>query len=133
MGPVAGAPGAPIPIAGSEIGLKHFKLLNDANLDFVKKLNEAKVKNDSTGAFYISPDKTFVDFEPAITSFLCTDASRDLFEDGGKLLDGLQLKNSDYRPPKTTQALTNAQCLQEARAFYKYADVEGYRGSPHKL
>jgi hypothetical protein len=30
--PVAGAPGAPIPIPGSEIGLKHFKLLNDANL-----------------------------------------------------------------------------------------------------
>ena len=63
--PVAGAPGAPIPIPGSEIGLKHFKLLNDANLEFVRKLNEAKAKNDSAGAFYISPDKTFVDFDPA--------------------------------------------------------------------
>ena len=31
------------------------------------------------------------------------------------------------------QALTNARCLQEARDFYKYADIEGYRGSPHKL
>lgn len=132
--PVAGAPGAPIPIPGSEVGLKHFKLLNDANLEFVRKLNEAKAKNDSAGAFYISPDKTFVDFDPGITSFLCTDVSRDLFEDGARSLDGMQLKLPDYRPPGTAaQALTNARCLQEARDFYKYADTEGYRGSPHKL
>ncbi len=29
--------------------------------------------------------------------------------------------------------LTNQQCLEKAREFYTYADVEGYRGSPHKL
>jgi tRNA(Arg) A34 adenosine deaminase TadA len=137
--PVAGAPGAPIPIPGSEIGIKHFKMLNDANLDFVKKITDAKAKNDSGGAFYISPDKTFVDFDPGVTSFLCTDVSHDLFVDGGKLLDSMQLKFPDYRFPNTTspqgqtKVLTNAQCLKEARDFFGYADVEGYRGSPHKL
>jgi hypothetical protein len=60
--------------------------------------------------------------------------SRDLFEDGARSLDGMQLTHPDYRPPGTAAAaLTNAACLQEARDFYKYADVEGYRGSPHKL
>ena len=28
---------------------------------------------------------------------------------------------------------TNGKCLREAKRFYQYADVEGYRGSPHKL
>jgi tRNA(Arg) A34 adenosine deaminase TadA len=137
--PVAGAPGAPIPIAGSDIDLKQFKMLNDANLDFAKKIRDAQQKNDSSGAFFISSDKTFVDFEPAITSFLCTDAARDIFEDGGKLLDTLQLKFPDRRFPGTTdhlvhtEVLTNAQCLMQAQNFFKYADLEGYRGSPHKL
>ena len=37
--------------------------------------------------------------------------------------------------PKTDErdVLTNEQCLEEARSFFKYADIEGYRGSPHKL
>jgi hypothetical protein len=35
--------------------------------------------------------------------------------------------------PNNKDILTNAQCLARARKFYQYADVEGYRGSPHKL
>jgi tRNA(Arg) A34 adenosine deaminase TadA len=137
--PVAGAPGAPIPIAGSDIGLKQFQMLNDANLDFAKKTKEAKDKNDLGGAFFISPDKSFVDFDPGVTSFLCTDIARDIFEDGGKLLDTMQVKFPEQRFPNTidgrnhTQILTNVQCLKEARDFFNYADIEGYRGSPHKL
>jgi hypothetical protein len=29
--------------------------------------------------------------------------------------------------------MTNQECLDRAKAFYNYADIEGYRGSPHKL
>ncbi len=29
--------------------------------------------------------------------------------------------------------MTNAECLAEANKFFAYVDVEGYRGSPHKL
>ena len=73
-------------------------------------------------------------FDQSITSFLCTDASREIFDDGGKQLDRIELKYPDYRPPSAgAQTLTNAQCLKEARDFFAYADVEGYRGSPHKL
>ena len=95
----SGAPGAPLPIAGSDIGLNHFQTLNDAHLDFLAKIKEAKEKNDTSRAFYVSPDKTFVDFDQSITSFLCTDASREIFDDGGKQLDRIELKHPDYRPP----------------------------------
>jgi hypothetical protein len=29
-------------------------------------------------------------------------------------------------------SLTNRQCLDEARRFLTYADLEGFRGSPHR-
>jgi hypothetical protein len=35
--------------------------------------------------------------------------------------------------PDNKDTLTNHECLQRAREFYAYADIEGYRGSPHEL
>ena len=131
--PVAGLPGAPKPIPASAVELAQFQRLNDANLAFVKDIQDAHAHNDSTRAFFISPDKSFVDYEPSITSFLCTDAARDIFEEGGKELDTLTLKFPDDKHPDERDVLTNKQCLEEARSFFKYADIEGYRGSPHKL
>jgi len=131
--PVAGLPGAPKPIPASAVELTQFQRLNDANLAFVKDIQDAHAHNDSTRAFFISPDKSFVDYDPSITSFLCTDAARDIFEDGGKELDTLRLKFPDDKHPDERDVLTNKQCLEEARSFFKYADIEGYRGSPHKL
>src|SRR5437762_765636 len=42
---VPSLPGAPIPIAASEIQLDEFKKLNDANLEFSKNINAAKAAN----------------------------------------------------------------------------------------
>jgi tRNA(Arg) A34 adenosine deaminase TadA len=131
--PVSGLPGAPKPIPASAVGLQQFQALNDANLAFVKDIQDAKARNDSTRAFFISPDKTFVDFDPSITSFLCTDVARDIFEQGGKQLDAMTLKFPNEKHPDERDVLTNQECLEEARSFFKYADLEGYRGSPHKL
>jgi tRNA(Arg) A34 adenosine deaminase TadA/ferredoxin len=131
--PVAGLPGAPKPIPASAVGLTQFQALNDANLAFVKDIQDAQARNDSARAFFISPDKTFTDYDPSITSFLCTDAARDIFEVGGKQLDTLTLKFRTEKHPDERDVLTNEQCLEEARSFFKYADIEGYRGSPHKL
>lgn len=126
-------PGAPIPIAGSEVHLDEFKALNDANLDFVKKINAAKAANDKSGAFFVGTDGS-ADFGPSITSFLCTDAALKIFTDGGSKLDALKPSARDWKPKGATdKTLTNAQCLGHAQKFYQYADVEGYRGSPHKL
>ena len=133
--PVGGAPGAPIPIAGSDIGLAQFDQLNQANLKYVADMKAAKEANNDKMALFISPDKSVVEYDPAITSFLCIDVARDIFEGGGRILDSVTLAFPDRKFPQPGDAsvLTNAECLKEAREFYKYADVEGFRGSPHKL
>ena len=135
-------PGAPIPIAGSEIQLDEFKKLNDANLVFARNIIAAKAANgkdptDVEGAFFV-PDRGRPDFDPSITSFLCTDVALKIFQDGAAKLDTLNLDpaSRDWKfqnRPDNKDILTNQECLDKARAFFVYADTEGYRGSPHKL
>jgi tRNA(Arg) A34 adenosine deaminase TadA len=130
-------PGAPIPIAGSEVGLAEFKMLNDGNLTFSKNINAAHAANNLNGAFFV-PENGRPDFDDSITSFLCTDAALAIFEAGAAKLDGLVLSSSSRawnfpNKPGNGSILSNQRCLEKARDFYTYADVEGYRGSPHKL
>ena len=129
-------PGAPVPIPAAEIGLEEFKLLNDGNLKFASSMASAD-QNDPAQAFFVSEDGKIKDYAGSITSFLCTDQAYDIFAAGGNKLDTLALRFATSRPPhkdaRAESVLTNEQCLEEARRFYKYADIEGYRGSPHKL
>src|SRR5262245_57657503 len=139
-------PGAPVPIPASVIDLEYFDQLNKANLDFGLKMRDARKKHDQGDetakrearreAFFVPLDGGHPDFGDAITSFLCCDAAHDIFKAGGEKLDSLALKFPERRfpdGPNQADILTNVQCLNEAREFYKYADIEGYRGSPHKL
>jgi tRNA(Arg) A34 adenosine deaminase TadA len=150
-------PGAPVPIPGSVVGLDEFATLNDANRKFAEDMKAAgidyKKDRDTRGnpadvdqkildrAFFVSSDKKVADYDPAITSFLCTDQALKVFKDGGGKLDGMVPRFEDHRfpaqnplPPEPEQrVLTNKECLDEARQFFEYADIEGYRGSPHKL
>ena len=140
--PVPSLPGAPIPIAASEIQLDEFKKLNDANLAFARNMIAARAAhekdpNNVSGAFFV-PDNGKPDFDPSITSFLCTDAALKIFQDGAVKLDTLNLDpaSRDWKfanRPDNKDILTNQECLDKARAFFVYADTEGYRGSPHKL
>jgi tRNA(Arg) A34 adenosine deaminase TadA len=132
-GNVLTIPGAPIPIPASEIELEEFKMLNEGNLDFSNKMlggNEF---------FFRSPDG-MIDRDPSITSFLCTDQALGIFKTGGEKLDSLVLQSKKFpykdEIPKDrdpNRILANDECLTEARDFFQYVDVEGYRGSPHKL
>lgn len=136
-GNVTNIPGAPIPIAASEIGLAEFSRLNEAYLTFIEKIMAAEAANppDLAGAFFV-PEHGTADFEPSVTSFLCTDDARAIFISGGQKLDSLMLENAAWKPAGKggdDDVLSNIQCLEQAQKFYQYADVEGYRGSPHKL
>ena len=131
-------PGAPVPIPASEIDLEEFKALNGANLTFVTNIINAKNRNDLSSAFFVPPldHNSVPDFEPSITSFLCTDAALNIFKSGSQKLDAMTLNFPGYRHPSDADhpdVMTNEQCLKEANEFYRYADIEGYRGSPHKL
>jgi tRNA(Arg) A34 adenosine deaminase TadA len=137
QGKVTSLPGAPIPIAASEVGLEEFNRLNEAYLTFFNKIVAAGAANppDLAGAFFI-PEHGKPDFDPSITSFLCTDEARMIFASGGQKLDTLKLENGTWKSPNKAgddDVLSNVQCLEQARKFYQYTDVEGYRGSPHKL
>jgi hypothetical protein len=43
--------------------------LNQANLKYVADMKAAKEANNDKMAFFISPDKSVVEYDPAITSF----------------------------------------------------------------
>ena len=126
-------PSAPVPIPGSKVGIAEFDKLNQGNLDFMARMNAGSEPFFKSG--------NFVDRDPSITSFLCTDTAFDIFKAGGSNLDNLQLQFGSYRFPVqdplpedlTKRALTNDECLAQARKFFEYVDIEGYRGSPHKL
>ena len=66
QGNASTVPGAPIPIAGAEVGLDEFKQLNDANLEFARNIVAAGLANDANGAFFV-PDGGKPDFDPAIS------------------------------------------------------------------
>jgi tRNA(Arg) A34 adenosine deaminase TadA len=133
---VTTVPGAPIPIAGTEIGLDEFDRLNAGNLAFAAAIVAAgkATPRDLNGAFFV-PDSGNPDFDPSITSFLCTDAAHAIFAAGAAKLDAMTLDAPEWKfsKPDNQLMLTNAQCWNHARDFYKYADIEGFRGTPHKL
>ncbi|KRR15848.1 hypothetical protein CQ12_32400 [Bradyrhizobium jicamae] len=62
-------------------------------------------------------------------------------KEGGDEFDKMVLQYKKHPfpeqgPPRTEplqRLLTNEECLDEARKFFEYADIERYRGSPHKL
>jgi hypothetical protein len=130
-GNIVTIPGAPVPIPGGKVGLEEFDLLNQGNLDFTNRMTAG------TEFFFKAADGS-VDRDPSITSYLCTDDAFEIFEKGSRKLDGLALQAPRYPytdppPDDPNRALTNDECLTEAIKFYQYVDVEGYRGSPHKL
>jgi hypothetical protein len=58
QGKVTSIPGAPIPIAGSEIGLEEFTRLNEANLEFSKKIVAAGAADPPISAVLFSFRRT---------------------------------------------------------------------------
>ena len=110
-----------------------FSQLNSEYAIFYRMLLEAEQKGDAKKSFFIRPDGTNPDYSPSITSFLCTDAALSIFDAGQQTLDNLKLAFPNEQQPGSASSMTNEKCLAEARAFFKYASIEGYRGSPHKL
>lgn len=143
-----GRPDAPLPISGDVVGLNCVKDLVNAYRTFKNTVEGAKQNRRVAGAYFLPANSLTMadaDFDSSITSFLCTDAALDIFKRGESEFDVLQLKNPNFRPPVASAAapvatsgaasrapLTNDECLIEARNFYRYADIHGFRGSPHK-
>jgi tRNA(Arg) A34 adenosine deaminase TadA len=96
----------------------------------------------------VSPEKPFyVDgdgqpiTQPAVASFLCTDAARDEFSHAWDVLAAYELTDEpsfaptvlDQRGQVIDQVLTNADLLVHLRAFLDHAVRLGNRGTPHRV
>ena len=124
---------AALPIPASEIGLAYLDELNGKFEIFCEDLADAKNHNAPTRAYFLPRRDGTPNFTPSITSFLCTDAALDVFTRGGTLFRNLELKHKNAKFPNEDEVWSNAKCLSEALRFLEYVDVEGFRGSPHKL
>jgi tRNA(Arg) A34 adenosine deaminase TadA len=118
------------PISANEIGLPYLQLLNSEYAGFCTKMAEAQARNDPSGAYYLASKGSTPVFVQAITSFLCTDTALEIFEDGAKKFHSLNMPEDARSQP---DIWSNHECLEAAKRFFGYADVEGFRGSPHKL
>ena len=129
---------AAIPIPASVVGVTYQHELNKRYNNFMVDIAKAEKAGDQSRAFFVPPgyrkgSPLSVDYGNSITSFLCTDSAMEVFEHGAKSFDGLELRWGNRRYRKDKDTLTNEQVLKQAVKFYEYADVEGFRGSPHKL
>lgn len=124
---------AALPIPASEIGLPHLDELNGKYEQFRENMARAEKACDATLAYFRRPSDLQPTFTQSITSFLCTDSAREIFKEGESEFHGMVLKHADAKYPDQDDVWRNQQCLDEARKFFTYADVEGFRGSPHKL
>lgn len=110
---------APLPIPASDVGLSHFDVLNDLFKTFYDKVKETP--------FWINGDK--VDRSQSVTSFLCTDEARGVFESARAELMAFSLTYPEYRPK--AEARSNHDLLNHARDFLEYAVTFGDRGTAH--
>jgi DNA modification methylase len=124
---------AAAPVPASEIGLTYLDDLNRAYDKFRAEMAEAEKHQDSKRAYFLQRLNSDPSFTQSITSFLCTDAALDIFKRGAEQFRNMALKHAEEKFPNEKDIWSNQECLNEARRFFDYADVEGFRGSPHKL
>lgn len=116
---------APRPIPAGEFGLAHFDQLNAGSAAF-----DAKVS--TSNPFYT--DGSYTASSPSVTSYLCTDSARDIYQNAANgfraLPGGLQYP---HQPPEGPPgSLDNAAALFAASHFLDYAIAIGNRGTSHR-
>lgn len=118
--------GAPEPIGADLFGFMAKTQLEDAYKAFAADVGEAKP--------FFRPKAGKVDTSNSITSFLCTDASKSIFDDAAARLGTLILAHPDYAPPSPGRraSLSNSDVLKQARLFRPYAARRARRGTSHR-
>jgi len=130
-------PSAPLPIPCDVVGLPYLAELDESYKTFLAARQKAQAEKAASDAFYISKDSV-PNYSPSITSFLCTDAALDIFRRGGREFEAMTaaaLRKPAFAPTVPSgepRPWSNERCLAHAKVFYDYADVAGFRGTPHK-
>jgi len=120
---------APLPISADRFGFPYYAELNSGFRSFYANVLKRPFYIDSTGQ---NPDNS-----QSITSFLCTDDAKAIFDRALEEFQTYDLKYGSYKPlddgKLNPRMLTNEQVLKHVRDFYTYASACGHRGTAHKL
>jgi tRNA(Arg) A34 adenosine deaminase TadA len=115
---------APLPVSADEFGFQYFTQLNAGN--------DAFSSGVATEPFFSG--EGFSVTTPSITSYLCTDGAKTIYEAGANELSSFTVVNPTYVPPGAPPAaLTNAEVLTEVQNFLSYAKSIDNRGTPHRV
>jgi tRNA(Arg) A34 adenosine deaminase TadA len=117
---------APLPISADRFAFPYYMMLNNAYKTFYGGVLQQP--------FYVNGATK--DQTQSITSFLCTDDARIIFEDANKELDGYKVKHPAFKPDDgggSSGMLSNQEVLEHIKRFYEYASLCGRRGTAHKL
>lgn len=115
---------APRPIRGDEFDFPYFMRLNEANERFEREVE--------TKPFYEGQGSPRPITSKAVTSFLCTDLARDIYQEARREFETWQeAKFPSYKPAES--AFTNQQVLVEAHDFLNWASQLDNRGAPHRV
>jgi tRNA(Arg) A34 adenosine deaminase TadA len=123
---------APLPVSGdlidgNPVGFEYYGLLNSAYTEYLAQM---EAKKDPP--FYVGRNGPV--WARGITAFLCTDEAMAIYDRAAGDFTTLTLGYPDFKPTAAgTQALSNGDVLEHARDFYRYADTEGRRGTPHRV
>jgi tRNA(Arg) A34 adenosine deaminase TadA len=120
---------APLPISADLYRFPYYDVLNRGFRSFYQDVLKRPFYTDSTGQIQ--------DNSQSITSFLCTDEAKTIFDEAFKEFQAYKVKFSSYKPldngKPNPRMLTNEQVLNHVREFFKYASACGHRGTAHKL
>jgi tRNA(Arg) A34 adenosine deaminase TadA len=122
--------GAPESIGAEMFGFPLKAFLEKAYYDFTCEIRA----NPAISYFWKPAQGSDVDARPSITSFLCTDSAKQLFDQAAMALANFELRYPNFPPKKPGQpnVLTNKQALEQAIRFRSYVQASGRRGTPHK-
>lgn len=71
----------------------------------------------------------------SLTSFLCTDEAKAIFDSGAQEFANMKLANEQWTPTRgdgLPATMTNAKALEHAQAFLSHAISTARRGTPHR-
>jgi len=124
---------APEPVNALTFGFKYKEMLDDSYLRFARDVMD----ENRDLYFFKGPNPADRPYRSAgMTSFLCTDVAREIFEEAAKDLETFQPQHPRYRPKrsdgKVDGVLSNEEAIAHVRAFLRHAVSEARRGTPHR-
>lgn len=123
--------GAPEPIDASAFGFGYKEQLEDGYEQFAKQ-----VKADPERFWWRSAPDAAPNTSDSMTTFLCSDLARDVFAAAAGELASMTVAHGDFAPAradgKNDGVKTNAEALEQARAFLRHAVEVARRGTPHR-